>query len=287
MDKIPVRHLKAVPKQQDFSESFSIRNVQDLLAGKDMVQNLHRHDYFFILALNKGMDNHEIDFVSYDVCDHSVFFMRPGQVHQLRLEAESTGYLMEFKSDFYYPQDNVSSQLLRKASTKNLCQLDAERVKKLLLILEYVLQEYTDKREGYYEVIKANLSIFFIELMRHRRNRQGSSNIDTLYSQERLEELLELIEKHIFDQKQVSQYAEMLNLTAYQLNAITKTTLGKSCSDLINEYIILESKRYLLTTTNQINQIADHLGYDDISYFIRFFKKHTGYSPESFRNNFK
>ena len=79
----------------------------------------------------------------------------------------------------------------------------------------------------------------------------------------------------------------MLNLSTYQLNAITKTTLGKTCSDLINEYIILESKRYLLATSNQVNQIAYHLGYEDVSYFIRFFKKHTGYSPETFRHNSK
>jgi AraC family transcriptional regulator, transcriptional activator of pobA len=287
MDRIPIRHLKAEQKQQDFSESFSIRNVQELLAGKDMVQDLHRHDYFFILVLDKGMGIHEIDFLSYEVCDHSVFFMRPGQVHQLRLKAESTGYLMEFKSDFYYPQDKVSNLLLRKASNKNLCQLDAEKVKKLLLILTYVFQEYTEKQEGYHEVIKANLGNFFIELLRHRKNRQGPSNAETTYTQERLEELLELIENHIFNKKQVSQYADLLNLSTFQLNSITKSTLGKSCSELIIEYIILESKRYLLATSNQINQIADHLGYEDISYFIRFFKKHTGYSPEAFRKKFK
>ncbi|HEX8279287.1 MAG TPA: helix-turn-helix domain-containing protein [Segetibacter sp.] len=36
-----------------------------------------------------------------------------------------------------------------------------------------------------------------------------------------------------------------------------------------------------------MNQIADHLGYEDVSYFIRFFKKHTGYSPEAFRYNYR
>jgi AraC family transcriptional activator of pobA len=105
--------------------------------------------------------------------------------------------------------------------------------------------------------------------------------------QERLEELLELLETHITTHKQVSEYAQLLNLSAWQLNTITKTTLGKTCSELINEYIILESKRYLLATNHQIKEIAWHLGYEDISYFIRFFKKHTGYSPELFRHNFR
>ena len=51
--------------------------------------------------------------------------------------------------------------------------------------------------------------------------------------------------------------------------------------------MILEAKRNLLATSNLVNQIADDLGHEDVSYFIRFFKKHTGYSPEAFRQNFK
>lgn len=287
MDRIPIRHINTTQKEPTFSENFSIRDVRDLLEGKDMVQELHRHDYFFILALKKGKGNHKIDFTSYKVCDNSFFFLRPGQVHQLELKAESTGYLMQFKTGFYFPEDKASRQLLRKASNKNLFQLDPKRFKKLFAILNYIFQEYTDKQEGYQEVIKANLGIFFIELIRHRQNRKSHSDSITLYKQERLEEFLELLETNFSKNKQVSEYAEMLHLTIYQLNAITKSTLGKTCSELINESIILESKRYLLATSNQVNQIADHLGYEDISYFIRFFKKHTGYSPEVFRHNFK
>ncbi|MEO7989973.1 MAG: helix-turn-helix transcriptional regulator [Chryseolinea sp.] len=287
MENIPIRNIKANPKKQHFAESFSIRDIRDLLDGKDMVQELHRHDFFYVLSLEKGKGNHEIDFVSYEVRDHSVFFMRPGQVHQLTLKAGCRGYLMEFNADFYYPYDTVSQQMLRKASSKNLCQRDANTFKKLLPILNSIFHEYTNQEENYQEVIKANLGIFFIELVRHRQNLKSPLNKSNTYTHDRLEEFLELLEIHISTHKQVSQYADMLNLSTYQLNAITKSALGKTCSEVIDEYSILESKRYLLATTNQISQIAYHLGYEDVSYFIRFFKKHTGYTPEVFRNNFK
>jgi len=285
MKNIPIRYINSTQKEPVFLESFSIRNIRDLLAGKDMVQELHRHDFFYILALKKGSGKHEIDFISYEVRDHSVFFLRPGQVHQHTLKAGSIGYLITFKTGFYYPHNKVSNQLLRKASNTNLYHLAANSFKKLLSISTYIFQEYTDKHEGYQEVIKANLAIFFIELVRH--NSKSPPNYIIPYTQERLEEFLELLEKHISDQKKVSQYADMLSLSPYQLNAITRATLGKTCSELINEYIILEAKRYLLATSNQVNQIAFHLGYEDVSYFIRFFKKQTGYSPESFRHNFR
>jgi len=123
MDRIPIRHINTAKKEPDSSEGFSIRDIKVLLAGKDMVQELHRHDFFHVLALKKGMGNHEVDFTSYEFCDKSLFFMRPGQVHQLILKAESTGYLMEFKTDFYIPPDKVSKMLMCKTINKNLCHL--------------------------------------------------------------------------------------------------------------------------------------------------------------------
>ena len=68
----------------------------------------------------------------------------------------------------------------------------------------------------------------------------------------------------------------MMNLSPYQLNEITKSSVGKTASELINEHIILETKRYLLATPNQVKEIADQLGYEDNSYFIRFFKNTPG-----------
>jgi len=287
MKSIPIRHIKSPPRESNSSEDFSIRDIVDMLDGKDMTQELHRHDFFFIMLFKKGSGNHDIDFNSYKVCDDSIFFMRPGQVHQLNLKAGSSGYLMQFNRDFYSPNDKIAGQRLRRASSKSLCQLDSEKVNSLLAIMNSIFREYTEKQEGFLDVVKANLGIFLVELIRTGKSDKSSTNIANPYQQQRLEELYELIETHIATHKQVSQYADMLNLSYYQLNAIAKATLGKNCSELINEYIILESKRLLLATSNQVNQIAYQLGYEDVSYFIRFFKKYTAHSPEAFRQNFK
>jgi AraC family transcriptional regulator, transcriptional activator of pobA len=287
MNDIPTKEIKATRNEPDLSESFRILDVRKLLGGNDMVQELHRHDFFFILSLKKGLGNHEIDFTTYKVCDNSIFFMSPGQVHQLELKAGSTGFLVQFNTDFLDHDDKATGKLLRRAGNKSICQLDAKRIKKPFIILTYIFQEYSEKQPGYQEVIKANLGVFFIELVRHCQDRKNPLTIGTLYPQERVEELSELLETHISTHKQASQYANMLNLSSYKLNSFTKTIFGKKCSELINDYIILEAKRFLLSTSDQVNQIAYHLGYEDVSYFIRFFKKHTGFSPEAFRHNFK
>ena len=285
MEKIPIRHINAAQKERNDGESFGIRDLHALLAGKNMVQELHRHDFFYVLALKKGAGHHEIDFIPYPNGNNTVFFMRPGQVHQLTLKAGSTGYMMHFSQEFYAPPDSVSKQLFRNAGNTNHYSLDAGRFQKLLTILTSIFQEYSDKQAQYAEVIKANMRIFFIELTR-QKNSSAATHAQP-YVQEQLDTFLALLETHIFTHKQVAQYAAMLHLSVYQLNAITRATLGKTCSEIMNEHIILEAKRYLLATANQINQIADLLGYEDVSYFIRFFKKHTGQSPETFRQHFR
>ncbi|EZH73840.1 AraC family transcriptional regulator [Aquimarina atlantica] len=284
MQEIPVRKGNA-----NSNESiFAIKNVEKMLSGKRMIQNLHRHDFFFLLALGQGSGFHEIDFVPYDVCAHSIFVLRPGQVHQLTLNKESTGYLLNFNANSYVAHDRAKVELLRKISNLNYYRFDNEDFKKPISVLEAIFQEFTNKDEGYQEVINANLSILLTELSRKiGKDHNNNNNNGTPYSQERLEEFLELLETHSITCKRAAQYAEMMNLSLYQLNAITKSTLDKTCSELINEHIILEAKRYLLATSNQVSSIAYDLGYDDTSYFIRFFKKHMGCSPKVFRHNFR
>lgn len=283
MKTIPVRHLKTSQKEPNLSGDFMIKDLQELLNGKDMVHELHRHDFYFFLALKKGIGNHEIDFVSYDVTDHTIFIIRPGQVHELELKSNSEGFMVQFNTDFYYPIDKGMNLLLQKVSASNYYQLEEDPFSRINLLLASIFSEYKDKAEAYKEVIKSNLHILFIELLRLRSTNNKDSNTKDLYIQESLEKFLHLLETNITSIKQVSKYASMLNLSNYQLNTITKQTLDKTASEIINEQIILESKRYLLASSNQINQIAYYLGYEDVSYFIRFFKKHTGYSPEAFR----
>ncbi|KGO82365.1 AraC-like DNA-binding protein [Flavobacterium cauense R2A-7] len=284
MKDIPIKHISN-NQEPGLIGNFTIRSIEELTKDKDLDQDLHRHDFYLILFFLKGSGFHEIDFINYPINDYSVFLMKPGQVHRLNIKTGSKGYILQFNKEFCFSTENLSKMLLRKVNHLNFCQLNSLKFEKLTKILDYINDEYTNKYDDYNTVIQANLSIFFIELIRHRNKTNKEFHQGNPYKQEKLEKFLDLVEDNFVTHKQVSQYAEMLNLTSYQLNAITKSALNKNASDLINEYIILEAKRNLLATANQVNQIAYHLGYDDVSYFIRFFKKHTGYSPDNYRHN--
>jgi AraC-like DNA-binding protein len=286
MKKIPVRQIAESSNLAASSERFKIRTVQGILNGNDMQHDLHRHSFFFILLLQSGKGIHEIDFIPYKVNDKSVFYLRPGQVHQLHLKTGAEGYLMEFDTEFYHPPDKVSAQRLRKATSKNFCKFETSRFEKLHSVLANIFEEWTNKQEAYKDAIRAGLEIFFIEFTRQSTNTGSTSTSSNVYSQERFEEFTELLEKHYVVQKQVTFYTSLMNLSSYQLNEITRTAVGKTASAMIVEYMLLEAKRYILASPDQVKEIADHLGYEDPSYFIRFFRKHTGLSPDAFRKNF-
>jgi len=48
MKTIPLRFINTNPKALNETENFSIREVQKITAGKDLIQDTHRHDFFFI-----------------------------------------------------------------------------------------------------------------------------------------------------------------------------------------------------------------------------------------------
>jgi AraC family transcriptional regulator, transcriptional activator of pobA len=285
MKGIPIRSIRAT--KESAAGKCSIRRLEDILNGHDLQHDLHRHSFFFILLVGKGEGVHEIDFTSYEVQERSIFLLRPGQVHQLLLRAGATGFLMEFDADFYHAKDKSGAQRMRRAGGKNFCLFEAGRFEKLKALLNAIFDEYTCKQEGYADAIRAMLDLFYIEFVRQGDAATALKSGGNIYIQDRFEEFNELLEKHITSEKQVSYYTRAMNLSSYQLNEITKSVAGKTASALIDDYIVLEAKRYLLATSAQVKEIADQLGYEDPSYFIRFFRKHTGHSPETFRKNFR
>ncbi|MDL5511105.1 helix-turn-helix domain-containing protein [Arenibacter sp. M-2] len=283
MQKIAIRKLR----EPYFSGGFETIDLGNLLVDKRMEEDLHRHDFYFLLVLEDANGVHSIDFNDFPVSSNSVFPIRPGQVHRLTLEQGSKGYLITFDADFYTPSNNYRKETFRKAFLHNCYKLESFKFDTILSVSRFIFNEFTRREMGYEEIIKANLDMLFIELTRNISEKNTLPKRKEPYEQVLLEEFVQLLEREICTNKEVNEYANMLHTTPYKLNSITKNLLGKTCSQLITQQIILEAKRLLLATSNQINEVAFQLCYEDPAYFIRFFKKHTNYTPQAFRDNFR
>lgn len=96
-----------------------------------------------------------------------------------------------------------------------------------------------------------------------------------------------LVEANYRTEHSVSFYAQELCKSPKTLSNLFAIYNHKSPSQVIQERILIEAKRLLSYTDKSVKEIAYDLGFEDISYFSNFFKKHTGLSPVDFRNNKK
>lgn len=83
--------------------------------------------------------------------------------------------------------------------------------------------------------------------------------------------------------RQVTFYADQLCITPKHLSAVVKEISGRTAGDWIESYVTMEAKVLLRTTDLSIQQIASKLNFSNQSFFGKYFRKQTGYSPSDFR----
>ena len=78
-------------------------------------------------------------------------------------------------------------------------------------------------------------------------------------------------------------YANKLCLTPNYLSGVVKEYTGKTATEWVNDFVILEAKIMLKDTGYSIQEISDRLHFPDQSTFGKYFKKLTGVSPKMYR----
>lgn len=81
----------------------------------------------------------------------------------------------------------------------------------------------------------------------------------------------------------VSALAAQLNLSSRYLSDLLKQETGKTAIDLIHIYLVKEAKNRLIGQELSVSEIAYQLGFENLPYFSRLFKKETGVSPNQFK----
>ena len=86
-------------------------------------------------------------------------------------------------------------------------------------------------------------------------------------------------------ERDVSYYAERLNVSPKYLSATIKRVTGHSVTSYIDRHTIPILKDYLDDERLSLTQIADHMNFTSLSYFSRYCTKHLGLSPSEYRHS--
>ncbi len=152
--------------------------------------------------------------------------------------------------------------------------------------MEHLLKKISSTDDNYFaeEMLQSLFKIFLLEIGRIiKRDKLIFSNTSNRQRSLALK-FVNYLSFHFKDQHSVEFYAQKLNISSKYLNRIVHFIFGKSPKELIDEKLVNEIKIKILNSDLSISQIALEFNFSDQSVMGKFFKRHVGVSPASFRN---
>ncbi|MFD3274680.1 helix-turn-helix domain-containing protein [Aquirufa echingensis] len=251
-----------------------------------------RRDYYKI-TLVKGSGTIYYANKIIEVKENAIVFSNPLVPYKWdSTENLRTGYFCIFNHDFFQQYGNFSAYSLYQPSGTPVIELSDAGYESFQVIFERMLAEIDSTYIHKYDMLR-NLALEMmhtalkLEPANSSRYAPGNANqkISMLF--------LELLERQFpiegpqnkIKLKTPSDFANQLAVHVNHLNRAVKETTIKTTSQLIAERISQEAKLILSHGEWTIADIAEALGFNEISYFNHFFKKQVGISPAKFRNN--
>ena len=260
-----------------------IRTFQEHKLEHPFVMEPHGHDFYLLMFFTKGQGSHTIELAQYPVAPGAVFFMSPSEVHEWNLSEDSDGFVVFFNASFYRmeanPQHLTELPFFQSGGKLRYADILEKDREGLVALFELMMAAYRHESSYRDRILRAYLDVILFQLSaliapEKAKKIQQVSIISALEH---------LIEQHYAEHQLVSFYAEQLHVSVSQLNVSTRQQLNKSVTELVQERLMAEARRLLAYSTKTISEIAWQLNFSDNSYFSRFFKKHSGMSPEAFR----
>ncbi|PCJ94796.1 MAG: hypothetical protein COA50_10405 [Flavobacteriaceae bacterium] len=245
----------------------------------------HRHSYYQVIWFRKA-GRHYIDYNIIDHPENTVFFINKNQIHYFCKNSLNEGFLFHFNDEFI---NTHNPQILERFTISifneigdNYITLSESDSKKVGLITSFIEAEILYKDANYREQSYHHFQtiLFLIERLRnkkHNLNPVTNSNFTLAAT------FKKLIFQRINDFYSIDDYANELNTNSKTLTAVSKEYLLDTPANIIKELKLLEAKRMLSNQNLSIKEVAYSLGFDEPTYFTKYFKKGTSLTPKEFQ----
>jgi AraC-like DNA-binding protein len=272
---------------------FAIHNLNEyVVKHQEHTTKSHIHSYYQIIWFKKGQGMHFVDFEGYEVTDNTIVFISKNQVHYFDNNVNYEGVLLHFNEAFLVQKESETDFFLKCNLFNNPYQKPFSKVTEetdyiLNIYLSQINSEFENGEEfGKEELLRAYLKSFLIQMQRMKQLLEPPVDDTPFVLDEKriqLVRFINLIDENYTKDLSVANYASLLLISGRTLSNLTNQLLNKTPSQMIQERIILEAQRLLVHSELNVNQIGYRLGFDDPSYFLKYFKKHTKMSPSDFR----
>lgn len=250
----------------------------------------HRHEFYQIVYFTEDSGSHTLDFQHHSASKGQIYFMAKGQVHTWDFHDHARGYILNFSDSFFSavflrPSYLAQFPLFGRLGREQVFSLPETLQFEFGQLFEKLLTEYNGIGSFRLDLIRAYTVQLLSESSRYLFPDSGESPLN--HARAVVQQFELLIDAHYTTRRLPRDYAELLYISPNHLNALTQQVLGRSAGDLIRDRVVLEAKRMLINSDRYVSEIASMLRFEDNSYFVRFFKKHAGVTPEEFRKSRK
>jgi AraC family transcriptional activator of pobA len=245
----------------------------------------HSLDFYDIILVTRGRGSFWLEAHRHDVRPGTVLFTAPGQVRTWNVRGLdgiclffTEGFIQEFLHDPaflhrlpYFRADSAEAAL-------RLGTAPARRVRSRLTAMQRELAHY---RPDSIDLLRAQTHETLLVLAREYGDARGVPAQRPTHSV--VSQFIELVERDFAKRHQVADYARELAVTPGHLSVLCNQFTGQRAKRIIDDALVTRAHRMLLYTNESSARIATALGFDDPSYFSRFFQRETGETPLEFR----
>ena len=246
--------------------------------------------YGAIIICRSGKANIQVNFDDWQLFEGAVITIFPNDVIRLMPDEKEEPFLVEMLQ--------YDAAMLREASLQlehtvyeqlrqDRCRQDSPVVTDIINNMFRLLHVYFDQVgcTCISQLVLLQLKAFFIGFHEYlqRNPRTTKSNGESPRMREMFNRFMMLVERDYKLSRDVAYYASQMNITPKYLTLIVRHMTHETPKHIIDHYTILQLKLQLTASRQSVKEIAWEYHFNDVSFFCRYFKRHTGLTPMEIR----
>ena len=297
---VPVYYEPATTYNLDL-EVFPVSALRQRANTQCGAHTIEHIEFYLLIYITEGRCRHMVDFETIACAQGSLLVVRPGQIQRFDMSGNWQGWILIFRPEFLQPLLQSSPPFFsqQKATATLVAELEIFSCLEMLpthlvlnedtqkAVLESIIRMSQDAQLKFdtktlHMLLRNQLHALLIRLYLVQADNEKVETSPPVFLKRFIAYRL-AVERHFQCWHQVAEYAKHLACSEKSLSRATHSVAKLSAKAFLSKRISLEAQRLLSHTNLPITNIADSLGFDEATNFIKFFRREVGCSPGEFR----
>ena len=247
--------------------------------------------YGAILICRKGKATVNINYKEWHLHEGAVITVFPNDVVELKVKSEASLFdveMLKYNASLLREASLQLEQTVYSSLREDRCRQDTPVVTNIIDSMFALLKVYFNQSECtcISLLVLLQLKAFFVgfhEYLQRNPQNRPDDEVKSYRVRELFNRFMMLMERDYKLSRDVNYYADLMHITSKYLTNIVRQVAGHTPKTIIDQYVILQLKMQLQRSSQSIKEIAWEYHFTDVSFFCRYFKKHTGLTPQQMR----